>query len=473
MALDDSEKPKKKNTSQDAHDKSITIPPDQMADIVLSVDITQEAVVLPPIQKRKIIPIEVKDRLEWTEEDHWQQPKWLKGESLNDKPNKTYRQFMLTLLRSRYWRMEGDFRTFYNNYYNSGQIDFVVARRLIDTLQLSKKMLENENCDLVGARDLLGVAEQYLVSLYPEHIARERGQVLAAKLTMQNNSLGNGLVMRINAANYGAGNLSALLSEITDTLNQQDRDNLILNSLQVSKLENLVQYGKYALFFLLLTLPFILKFDPALWKGSIFEVVSKAEKMEIKRTVINKPVEKVVKTANGQDSVISEMETTVTDSPELAQTRIITESGDNKESQISDKPELRGQHWKKWLVNLAVAILGGVGAFFSGLMGIRKNKIQLADYEESMTNYGLRVIIGAIASMILFVFISWEVVPGVTFTNAGGILFVAFLAGFSESFFLKKLGVDDEDAGQNSVQSSMTAPAAAVIATETTEDANK
>jgi hypothetical protein len=63
------------------------------------------------------------------------------------------------------------------------------------------------------------------------------------------------------------------------------------------------------------------------------------------------------------------------------------------------------------------------------------------------------------AAMILFVFISWNVIPGIVFTNLGGILFVSFLAGFSESFFLKKLGVDDEQDSNISVQTGATAPA--------------
>ena len=115
---------------------------------------------------------------------------------------------------------------------------------------------------------------------------------------------------------------------------------------------------------------------------------------------------------------------------------------------------------------LAIGILGGVGAFFSGLMGIRKNKIQLADYQESMTNYLLRIIIGAMASMILFVFITWNAIPGVVFTSAGGILFIAFLSGFSESFFLKQLGVDEGDGSTVNMQSGATAPASVTPAQE-------
>jgi hypothetical protein len=456
MGIQKDEKPPKKTIPKDVGvEKSIGLP--EMS--------------LPESYSNVITPIEVADRLDWTEDSKWPQPKWLSEENLSNAPEKTYRHHYLTLLRSRYWRLEGDFRTFYNNYYNSGKVDFVVARRLIDTLLMSKRMLENDNCDLVGARDLLGVAEQFMVSLYPMHIAKQRAQVLASKLFSENESLSKKLSDTISDEQFKTGELSALLSEITDNYNQQDRDNLIVNSLQVSKLENLVRYGKIVLVLLFITLPLIMSYDAAIWKGSIFEIGKKQENLEIKRTVIAKPIQKTIKTDAGQDSIITEIETTVTDSPQMniegpqmleKEITKVGEKGNEKEVVLEKAmPESmpQGQHWKKWLMILAIGILGGVGAFFSGLMGIRKNKIQLADYQESMTNYLLRIIIGAMASMILFVFITWNAIPGVVFTSAGGILFIAFLSGFSESFFLKQLGVDEGDGSTITMQSGATAPA--------------
>jgi hypothetical protein len=452
MGIQKDEKPPKKNIPKDPGDER-TIGMPEMS--------------FPQAETNTIMPIEVADKLDWTQDTKWPQPKWLSEENLSNAPLKTYRYHYLTLLRSRYWRLEGDFRTFYNNYFNSGKVDFVVSRRLIDTLLMAKRMLENDNCDLVSARDLLGVAEQFMVSLYPMHIAKQRAQVLASKLAFDNETLSKKLSDTISDEQFRNGELPALLSEITDTYNQKDRDNLILNSLQVSKLENLLRYGKIVLVLLFITLPLIISFDASIWKGSIFEIGQKQEKVEMKRMVIAKPIQKTIRTESGQDSVITEIETTVTDSPpamlEVPQIveKDIVKSGENgiEKEIIMDKPLPQGQHWKKWLIVLAVGILGGVGAFFSGLMSIRKNKIQLMDYQESMINYLLRIIIGAMASMILFVFVSWNAIPGVVFTSAGGILFIAFLSGFSESFFLKQLGVDESDGGTINIQSGATAPA--------------
>jgi hypothetical protein len=450
MGINREVKPKKNLPKDSGEERGISLPPENL-------DVSSGA--------PQILPIEVADRLDWTEEGKWTLPKWLNEDNPSNQPTKTYQHHYLTLLRSRYWRLESDFRTFYNNYYNSGQVDFVVARRLIDTLLMSKRMLENDSCDLVAARDLLGVSEQFMVTLYPKHIAKQRAQVLASKLLTEDETLSKRLTETISDDQFKSGDLTALLSEITDNLNQKDRDNLIVNSLQVTKLENLVRYGKWAVLFLFISLPLIMSFDPALWKGSIFEIekVKKQEIIELKRTVVSKPIEKIVKSDSGQDSIIMSVETKVTDSPETTISRAIqnTEGGTTDVAEM-EKPSMEGQQYKKWFLLLAIAILGGVGAFFSGLMGLRKNRIQLADYQESMTNYLLRIIIGAMASMILFLFITWNAIPGVVFTNAGGILFAAFFVGFSESFFLKKLGVDEDSQGTANIQSSATAPASVV-----------
>jgi hypothetical protein len=480
MAMDDKEPPKgnkhKHNPPQDSgEERSITLTPDELAAANQAADSGQKSISLPPDSTRGFKPLEVADRFEWTKESNWTPPNWLNDEGLTNISKKSYRQYKLTLLRSMYWRLEGDFRTYYNNYYNSGLVDFVVARRLIDTLMLAKKTLERDNCDLVGARDLIGIAEQYMVSLYPKHIAKQRGQVLASKLEYVNLSLSRKLTVIIgDDSKYNTGDLNALLSEITDNLNKQDRDNLISNSLQVTKLENLVKYGKYAVLFLIFTLPFIIKFDADIWKGSIFELrPEKPKNIEIKRIVTSEPKVRKIVTADGKDSTITDLNLTIKDDTFTNAEKVVLEDlkgpnnqDENQNKESDNKPQIAQrslfeEYLLKWGINLAIAILGAVGAFFSGLISLRKSRIQLSDYEESMTNYSLRIIIGAVAAMILFVFISWNIIPGLAFTSAGGILFFCFLAGFSERYFLDKLGVEAGEDGSTSVKANMTAPAIA------------
>ena len=100
-----------------------------------------------------------------------------------------------------------------------------------------------------------------------------------------------------------------------------------------------------------------------------------------------------------------------------------------------------------------------------------KNKqIQLNDYEESMSNFLLRPIIGGMAALILFIFLSWNVLPGVVFTNIGSVLFAAFLAGFSERYFLRVLNVDEEGKTLPSIATTtVSAPAISMAAAQTAQ----
>ena len=84
--------------------------------------------------------------------------------------------------------------------------------------------------------------------------------------------------------------------------------------------------------------------------------------------------------------------------------------------------------------------------------------------------------IGGMAALILFIFLSWNVLPGVVFTNIGSVLFAAFLAGFSERYFLRVLNVDEEGKTSPSIaNTSVSAPAIsmAVVQTAQKDEAKK
>ena len=313
-------------------------------------------------------PVLNEDMSKWCDEAAWPNPKWLNSAFFLKRKSKNSQQYLLTLLRSRYFRIEGDFRTFFNNYYNSPKMDFVVARRIIAMLEMSRNSLEHDNCNLIEVRDLIALAEQYMIWLYPENIASERGYVLVAKLQNQNSYLSAILKDRLDKANGNNGVIQTVLEDVKDTLNQQERDLFITGSVQVTKLENLTKMGIIALIIFIIALPFIVHFDKEMWKDTVFSDVDLY------------PI-------------------------------------------------------KRWLITLSVGILGAAGGFFSGLLQMKNKQIQLNDYEESMSNFLLRPIVGGMAALILFIFLSWNVLPGVVFTNIGSVLFAAFLAGFSERLF--------------------------------------
>ena len=91
-----------------------------------------------------------------------------------------------------------------------------------------------------------------------------------------------------------------------------------------------------------------------------------------------------------------------------------------------------------------MAIFGIGGAFFSSLMQVRSSRSNLSDFQEKQKDSQLKLAVGAIAALIMFIFLSWQIIPGVELKNAGSLLFLAFVAGFSERYFLRILNIEDE-----------------------------
>ena len=110
--------------------------------------------------------------------------------------------------------------------------------------------------------------------------------------------------------------------------------------------------------------------------------------------------------------------------------------------------KVQNPYWRPWYVAGCMAIFGVGGAFFSSLMRVQDKKYRttLKDFQEKQKESQLKFAVGAIAALIMFIFLSWQVVPGISVTNAGSYLFFAFFAGFSERYLLRIFQADDENA---------------------------
>ena len=108
-----------------------------------------------------------------------------------------------------------------------------------------------------------------------------------------------------------------------------------------------------------------------------------------------------------------------------------------------------------WLTQLiaaaAVGALGAAGGFFSGLINTRDSSTTLGEYRTSMLKLALKPLVGAVASVTLYIFLDWQV-TGVRIVNGGTFLLVGFLAGFSERYFLKVVQAPSEDNDQQKMQ---------------------
>jgi hypothetical protein len=108
------------------------------------------------------------------------------------------------------------------------------------------------------------------------------------------------------------------------------------------------------------------------------------------------------------------------------------------------------QEWFKYFVRfvstVVIGLCGSLGGFLSGLMDARRVKMTIESYQERMRLLAIKPVVGALVAVILFFLLSWKVVPAVSPANAGAYLMVAFLAGFSEKYFLRLLPLYAKDA---------------------------
>jgi hypothetical protein len=97
-----------------------------------------------------------------------------------------------------------------------------------------------------------------------------------------------------------------------------------------------------------------------------------------------------------------------------------------------------------WLLVITLAIFGGIGGFISGLLQIKNSKINLLKYKESLLKFQLKPLVGAITAALISVLLSWEILPDIKIASIGSFVFIAFLAGFSERYFLNLLTIDEK-----------------------------
>jgi hypothetical protein len=102
------------------------------------------------------------------------------------------------------------------------------------------------------------------------------------------------------------------------------------------------------------------------------------------------------------------------------------------------------EYWRPWYLAFTMAIFGIGGAFFSSLIQVQEGTTTtLSNFQEKQKETQLKFAVGGIAALVTFVFLSWNVLPGVKVKDAGSLLFFAFVVGFSEKFFLRYLNVEN------------------------------
>lgn len=310
--------------------------------------------------------------------ENWPQPAWLLKEmsfSTMQLRERDYEDYILNNLRWRYLRLELDFRSSLNSFYNSPYFDRVIAGRLVSFLDVSRTALELKKGDPLNASSLLDLIDENMVWLYPPHYAKETATSMIADYKAQNNTWGDYLATEMNRPDQTLGGLRAAIVKIKEKSNQADRNTEVNGGLHIDQLKSLIIASFVVMVTMIIGLPIFLN----------------------------------------EKSII-----------------------------ISDTFINNISSYKPWVAILCTSLVGTIAAFLSGLLQIRRTQVKIGEYRESIIQFQLRPIVGAIIASFVCVLLSWNSL-GIKIDNVGVFLLVAFSCGFSERYFLNLLKINDSD----------------------------
>ncbi|BCT66556.1 hypothetical protein [Nitrosospira sp. NRS527] len=296
----------------------------------------------------------------------------------------TYEEHFTFQLRARYLELENDFRTVLGN--SPDVVDFITAARISDILRSARECLEQETTELLTVSSSLDLVERYMVWLYPPWAGK-------ARIT--------GILLRLESLSFNG------------------RDFLI------KKLTELSESDKEAY--------------PGQLRSVLDETIGLINAQVIQDRIGRGLQINRLKALRLWGSGILLIFFTV--SPLATNFKNI--GGWPSQLIFGQSAEL-----STWMNAFAMMTLGALGGFLSGLLQAQSTQVTLTEYLENMLKLQLRPLIGALVALILYTFLSWQVLPGITIVNAGSYFVLAFLSGFSERYFLRLLKTESQESSE-------------------------
>lgn len=321
----------------------------------------------------------------WLDNNFWPTPSWLEQDqvALN---LRSYDDYFLYQLRVKYLDLETDFRlTLQQNINDQGFQEHAIsfAERIIDMLQFSKKGLESNDKNinhLMNVSYTLGLIDKYMIWVYDEHKVEYNFKLLQEEAKASH---------------------PELVQLLNDTMESVGNEGQIANA---SMREAYVTAMSVAN------------------REAIQKEISFGLQIERLKTLIKGGLITVF-------IIIAASPLLMNDLGEMLPPGLEAFS--------------QGSWVSTWLPVLGVTLIGALGGFFSGLLQVKSNKVALAEYKESQLKFQLKPIVGALTATLLFLLLSWQILPGITIENFGSLLFIAFVSGFSERYFLNLLNIDE------------------------------
>jgi hypothetical protein len=277
--------------------------------------------------------------------------------------------------------------------------DITYAGRVAEYLKLTKEQLELRNPNLPVIADLLLQADRSLVWLQDRNILLQRCKIILTKLQTINPKP-DALIRNLDSAQKLAEKSPSTMSDeavkraLIDAIIEihvLERQDIVEEDLQARRLKILIWYLTVAIILLLGAIP-------------------------LTTTVVKEP------TVSGKVPAVI-------------------------------WPILYNKKYHPWALMAAafgLAIIGAVGGMISGMLNVRHTRASLASYRASVLNLAVKPLAGALAALVLCALLSWNVIRGLEVTNPGVFLIAAFLAGFSERYFLRIVGTVENEPGTSS-----------------------
>lgn len=382
---------------------------------------------------------------------NWPKPKWLDA-NVKFIHHTNYKDYLATKLRARYSEIETDFKTLYPDYLHGDKKDIECIRatavQLVCLLSYARELLEKGlssssdkinkynylgKQDLLLATNILDLAEECMIWIYPNDVAAAQKESLIARIEETKNFNDNKKKIYIQKLKDLPDKTEEkyiyqpVFDEIIWLCNKNNLDEMINIGLQIERLVHFVKWGKLSLVVFFLMVPLIINLDVfTTWSlhgnSTIYDTMGTTGKQALGNWTIG-----------GWHLYDWSMANKVIGSHYIP----IWHIGNFL------------LHWMQaiivWLASLGIVIMGGIGGYLSGLIQTRSSRTSLALYEESVLLSHLRLIFGGFAGLISFVLLSWNLLSGVSIDSLGPLVLAAFLSGFSERYFIDLLKIKPEN----------------------------
>jgi len=327
----------------------------------------------------------------WISSKNWPLPAWYENKEHLSLSKDDYSNFFLQDLRGEYILLESDFRTILPIYMEHPRyLDLSTSEIIYEHLQAARNNLEQDHIDIVMMINELDFIQRSLIWVYPAHLLKPKAAYLKYNLE----------ILKPLGWDYYQSKLDRIIKEYIPEDCSTDLKDFPYNKLYYirSILDETIGVCNKQLL------------DE--WINSGLQI---SRLQEIRKWGLI-----LLFTFLGFASLIA-------NSSVLTNWRYDFAPGN--------------LYIKAFLLALSIALFGATGGFLSGLMDIRESKTDLAKYKESLIRTQLKPIVGAFAALLMYVFISYNVISGIYFSNLGTILLAAFISGFSERFFLRFIDV--------------------------------